>query len=107
MDTAATYSFEYSLQRVLCMAIELDNNQWKLGFTPGFGQPPREQNVASRDRVALERENRSTQPRCHLMGDCRVLSCYEAGRDSFWLHRYLIHHGINSLKRVGNASRPE
>ena len=38
MDTAATCNFEYTLERVLYMAIELDNNRWKLGFTVGFGQ---------------------------------------------------------------------
>jgi transposase len=26
-----------------------------------------------------------------------VLSCYEAGRDGFWLHRYLQAHGIANL----------
>src|SRR5262249_15901356 len=26
-----------------------------------------------------------------------VLSCYEAGRDGFWLHRFLAHHGITNL----------
>ncbi len=26
-----------------------------------------------------------------------VISCYEAGRDGFWLHRYLEHQGIENL----------
>ena len=26
-----------------------------------------------------------------------VISCYEAGRDGFWLHRYLAHQGIENL----------
>src|SRR5262249_39718311 len=26
-----------------------------------------------------------------------VISCYEAGRDGFWLHRYLAHEGIRNL----------
>ncbi len=26
-----------------------------------------------------------------------VFSCYEAGRDGFWLHRFLHHHGINNV----------
>ena len=25
-----------------------------------------------------------------------VISCYEAGRDGFWLHRYLVAHGITN-----------
>ena len=30
----------------LYMAIELSNNQWKLGFTIGFGQAPRLRNLS-------------------------------------------------------------
>ena len=97
MDTAATCNFEYTLDRVLYMAIELDNNRWKLGFTTGFGQRPRERDVAARDTSALEREIRSAKRRFHLPGDCRVLSCYEAGREGFWLHRYLSSVGIENL----------
>jgi transposase len=26
-----------------------------------------------------------------------VLSCYEAGREGFWLHRFLVHIGIHNL----------
>jgi transposase len=25
-----------------------------------------------------------------------VISCYEAGRDGFWLHRYLVAHSITN-----------
>ena len=32
-----------------------------------------------------------------LTGDAPVLSCYEAGRDGFWLHRYLEHHAVTNL----------
>jgi hypothetical protein len=56
MDTAATCNAEYTLERMLYMAIELADNHWKLGFTTGFGQRPRERNVAARDTAAFERE---------------------------------------------------
>jgi hypothetical protein len=26
-----------------------------------------------------------------------VISCYEAGRDGFWLHRLLVHEGVQNL----------
>jgi transposase len=97
MDTAATCSFEYTLERVLYMAIELDNNRWKLGFTTGFGQRPRERDVSARDTSALQREIRAAKRRFRLPDDCRVLCCYEAGREGFWLHRYLVHIGIPNL----------
>jgi len=35
--------------------------------------------------------------RCHLATDAPVRSCYEAGRDGFWLHRWLTEQGIHNL----------
>jgi transposase len=35
--------------------------------------------------------------RCHLAADALVRSCYEAGRDGFWLHRWLTDQGIVNL----------
>jgi transposase len=32
-----------------------------------------------------------------LPDDARVVSCYEAGREGFWLHRFLEAHGIENL----------
>lgn len=97
MDTAATCTVEYTLERLLYMGIELDDNRWKLGFTTGFGQRPRERNIATRNTAALEREIRSAKRRFRLPEDTQVLSCYEAGREGFWLHRYLIHNGVHSV----------
>jgi transposase len=34
--------------------------------------------------------------RLRLAADVPVVSCYEAGRDGFWLHRYLVAHGITN-----------
>jgi hypothetical protein len=79
------------------MAIELDDNRWMLGFSTGLGQRPRQRNIATRDTGALEREIRSAKRRFHLPEDARVLSCYEAGREGFWLHRYLIDSGVGNV----------
>jgi transposase len=35
--------------------------------------------------------------RLGLPEDCPVRSCYEAGRDGFWIHRFLGHIGISNL----------
>ena len=32
-----------------------------------------------------------------LPDGCRVVSCYEAGREGFWLHRFLVAEGIENL----------
>ena len=95
---AATREDEYSpLAPVLYLAFELGNDSWKLGFTVGMGQRPRERNIGARDVAALEREIRLAKKRFGLPETAPVLSCYEAGRDGFWLHRYLVEQGVQNL----------
>ncbi|RPI33833.1 MAG: IS110 family transposase [Chloroflexota bacterium] len=81
----------------LYMAIELSNAQWKLGFTVGFGQPPRLRNVTARNLTALADEIHQAKVRFGLAENTPTLSCYEAGRDGFWLHRYLQTRGVTNL----------
>ena len=81
----------------LFMAIELSNKNWKLGFTVGLGQKPRERNVAARDFEQLHGEIAAAKRRFRLPEDVPVLSCYEAGRDGFYLHRFLEHAGVNNI----------
>src|SRR3990172_559447 len=95
---AATREDEYSaLAPVLYLAFELGNDFWKLGFTVGMGQQPRERNIAARDLDGLQREIRLAKKRFGLPETAPVLSCYEAGRVGFWLHRYLVEHGVQNL----------
>ena len=95
---AATRDDEYSvLAPVLYLAFELGNDLWKLGFTIGMGQRPRERNIAAGDMTALEREIHLAKKRFGLPETAPLLSCYEAGRDGFWLHRYLVEHRVQNL----------
>jgi len=80
----------------LYIAIELSNEKWKLGFTIGFGQAPRLRDVKARDVTALADEIRLAKERFGLPENAPVRSCYEAGRDGFWLHRYLLILGVNN-----------
>jgi transposase len=81
----------------LYQAYELSNKEWKLGFTVGLGQSPRRRKIVCGDLLALQAEIRLAKKRFGLPEDARVLSCYEAGRDGFWLHRYLISEKIENL----------
>jgi transposase len=81
----------------LYQAYELSNKEWKLGFTVGLGQSPRRRKIVSGDLLALQAEIRLAKKRFGLPENARVLSCYEAGRDGFWLHRYLISKEIENL----------
>ena len=95
---AATCRDQYS--RVgphLFLAFELSGSNWKLGFTIGFGQRPRERNIRAGDLDALEREIGQAKERFGLPEDVPVLSCYEAGRDGFWLHRFLESIDVRNL----------
>src|SRR5206468_10256726 len=71
----------------LFMAFELDSKQWKLGFTIGMGQKPRRRTIAAGDVQSLQREIGLAKKRFKLGKTAEVVSCYEAGRDGFWLHR--------------------
>jgi transposase len=89
--------------RTLYLAFELGNSEWKLGFTIGLGQRPRQRKMRAGDLATLEREIRLAKQRFRLSLGSRVLSCYEAGRDGFWLHRYLVSQGIEN-RVVDSAS---
>jgi transposase len=78
----------------LFLAFELSANQWKLGFTTGAAQRPRERNVPARHIEAVREEIRKAKERFGLPADAPVISCYEAGRDGFWLHRWLVTQGV-------------
>lgn len=81
---------------ILHMAFELGRSKWKLGFTTGPGRSPRERTIGARDLEALEREIERAKERFGVPPEGRVVSCYEAGRDGFWLHRYLLSRGIEN-----------
>ena len=78
----------------LYMALELSNTKWRLGFTIGLGQPPRLRKLEAQDLEGLMAEIDWSKKRFGLPADAAVLSCYEAGRDGFWLHRFLIAQGV-------------
>jgi transposase len=83
-------------QPTLALAFELGQETWKLGFTIGVAQPPRERTVPAGDVARVQQEIAQAKQRFGLPADARVVSCYEAGRDGFWLHRCLVAHGVQN-----------
>jgi transposase len=57
----------------------------------------RERSVAARDLGRLLEEIAAAKRRLGLPAQARVVSCYEAGRDGFWLDRALRAHGIDNM----------
>src|SRR5262249_23120243 len=81
----------------LHLAFELSWSQWKLAFTIGHGQPARLRTIAARNLAGLLREISKAKARFGLPDHAAVVSCYEAGRDGFWLHRWLTSQGIANV----------
>lgn len=81
----------------LHLAFELGWSQWKLAFTIGHGQPPRLRTIGARDLLTLLKEIAKAKRRFGLPDDAAVVSCYEAGRDGFWLHRWLTSQGVANV----------
>ena len=98
MNEETTCKSNDTTERVrLYMALELSQKEWKLGFSVGPGQAPRLRTVVGRDLDGLMNEIRLARERFGLGEDVAVGSCYEAGRDGFWLHRYLEAQGVRNL----------
>jgi transposase len=81
----------------LHLAFELGNTEWKLAMTPAVDQAPMIRTVVARGMKALETEIAHAKAHFGLGATAVVLSCYEAGRDGFWLHRWLTSRGIRNL----------
>lgn len=88
---------------VLYMALELSEEKWVLAFTVGLGQQPRKRAVAGGQVAAVAGEVEAAKRRFRLAADARVVSCYEAGLEGFWLHRALVAQGIEN-RVVDSAS---
>jgi transposase len=85
-----------SNEGVLYLALELGRKEWKLAFAVEVGQKPRLRTIAAGDLRGLQEESRRAEQRFGVSG-ARVVSCYEAGRDGFWLHRALVSMGIENV----------
>ena len=68
----------------------------RLAFTVGLGQKPRLKTIAARSTLGLVLEIRAAKKRFGLPEDAPVVCCFEAGRDGFWLHRFLLAHGVQN-----------
>ena len=81
---------------VLYLAFELGWNEWKLAFATAPADNPRLRSIGGRNTQALMQEIAKAKKRFGLPDDAPVRSCYEAGRDGFWLHRFLESQRINN-----------
>ena len=83
-------------QRELYISFELGDKSWKLTFGDGRRGPGR-YNVAAGDTSAVLECVSKARARCGLSAQANVHCCYEAGRDGWWLHRWLSEQGIDNI----------
>lgn len=92
----ATTRHDETTGQALHVAFELGETSWKLAFTTGMGRKARLRTIVSRDRMAVTREVARAKECFGLPAEAPVVSCYEAGREGFWLHRWLVSQAISN-----------
>lgn len=80
----------------LYVALELSGKSWKVAMTDGSTKV-RMATVAAGAVAAVTGAVAEAKAKVGLGPRCRVLSCYEAGRDGFWIHRALVAAGFENL----------
>jgi transposase len=78
----------------LYLAIELSRKKWKLGISDGRTVRARIRTIDARDFQRLREEIESAKTHFGLPGAVKTVSCYEAGREGFWIHRALTERGV-------------
>ena len=92
-------------EAVLFVAFELSRREWKIALTSGFGVVPWLRTIAAGNLEEVARVIAQARRRFGLDAGARVVSCYEAGRDGFWIHRALVALGV--ANRVVDSSSIE
>ena len=82
-------------EALLHMAFDLSHNSWQLAFSDG--KHYRYCSVEGKNLPALRKAISKAKQKFGLPEDCQVVSCFEAGRDGFWLHHHLESIGVHSL----------
>ena len=94
--TASTHE-RSNMTSALLLALELGEESWLLGFSVGGVGKVLRRKIVSRDTESLLREVARAKEHFGLGGETVVRSCYEAGRDGLWLHRFLVSKGIENV----------
>ena len=103
MKTTNTTPTDTPNTQNLFLGIELSKSKWVLCFQDGSNL--RERSIQAGDCAKLKEEIELCRQKFKLSASTTVHSCYEAGRDGFWLHRHLVEKGIQN--RVFDSSSIE
>jgi len=78
----------------LYIALELSKKKWKIAFGNGFKQ--RLKTIEGGNFEQFEKELEKSKNHFKMAEGIPVYCCYEAGRDGFWIDRYLSSLGIKN-----------
>ena len=81
----------------LYLALELSKKTWKLGFSDGRSGRARIRSIAAGNLEALGAEIAQAKSHFDLKETVATVSCYEAGREAFWVHRALTKNGVGNV----------
>ena len=81
----------------LHVALELSATEWLLTMSTRPDGRRQRVRLQPGDRGAFERAIALAKTRCGLPREAAVRSCYEAGREGFWPHRFLTACGVTNL----------
>lgn len=85
------------LATVLYMAFDLGSTKWLTVSGTKEGTKTRRRAVPAGDLAAVSAEFVRAKQLLNLAADAPVVTCYEAGRDGFWLHRWLESEGVRNV----------
>lgn len=83
-------------EAALYLSFELGDKTWKLTFGDSRCNPVRHTTRAGDQAAVLQCIERA-KARYAMAATAPVHSCYEAGRDGWWLHRWLKEQGVDNI----------
>jgi hypothetical protein len=86
-----------STAAALYVACELSTKEWLLTISTAADARRQRARVRPGDREAVQRVLAAAKARAGVAANAPVRSCYEAGRDGCWPHRFLTAVGVTNL----------
>jgi len=84
-------------EETLSVSLELGERHWKVAVGGELGGEMKLKQIKAGNGERLVALLKEFRDELWLSDEARIVSCYEAGREGFWLHRFLRAHGIENL----------
>lgn len=84
-------------EETLSVSLELGERHWKVAVGSELGGEMKLKQIRAGDGERLVALLKDFRDELGLSDQARIVSCYEAGREGFWLHRFLQAHGVENL----------